>query len=229
MPTKPELIAALTALGETQAPSTLQKRSIPWLEERLTQRRADAAGAPLEETTAAEVRVGQVVRVARGDTGHTVTAIDADLQRTIRLSLDGRLPMAVFDQRHPVVVGGTPEDPDGPVLVPLGGTKAVAVARQALAGILPGVLGDDHLAVTNDTAAAVIRALADARPHVNQYGQTWLRLLSRQVAAAFPDAAPAAPARARRTKASAQERVEAVVAEMRAARARKAAAQPVPA
>lgn len=242
MPTKPELIAALAALGETQAPTTLQKRSLPWLEERLAARQAEAAeaAAPPEPRPAVSVTAGDTVRVTPASLPVRVLEVGSDLQRTIRLRLEGPLPIAVLEQRHQVLVGGAPLnaaealaeaiDTDSvagrPVLVPLGGPKAVAVARQALTGILPGVLQDDHLAVSAGHAAAVVRALADVRAHVNQYGQTWARLLTRQVTAAFPDAAPPAPAAAGRRKTKGQtaaERVAAVQAQMKAARAAKQA------
>jgi hypothetical protein len=229
MSTKPELIDALVRLGETQAPTTLKKRSIPWLEERLAARQAEASAAapPPMEGHAADVVAGETVRLLDGAPAVRVLEVTPDLQRTLRLRLDGPLPFAILEQRYTLDIGGAPDEAaeGAPVLVPLGGTKAVAVARQALSGVLPGVLHDDHLAVKASNAADVLRALDGARSHVNQYGQTWVRLLSRQVAAAFPDAAPPAPERKARQGrgADATARVDAVVAQMHAARARKEA------
>jgi hypothetical protein len=232
MSTKPELIEALITAGDTAARSTLQKRSLPFLEARLAARQAAAPPPPEPQAPpagtamAADLKPGQHVRLANGAAAATVTAVSPAPYRLIRVDLSGRLPYTILSPRHPVTLTSGP-DPDGEtVFIPLSGQKPIDVARLALAGILPGVLRDDSLAVWAAAAPAVANALRDIRPQLNDHGRDWARALRSQVLAAFPEAAPAAPAKPSRS-ASPAERVARVTDALRAAKAAKAALQAI--
>lgn len=138
MSTKPELIEALVALGDTAAVTTLRKRSVPFLQERLAARQAAAAQTATEPRPASAVRVGDVVTVAPGAVPSRVVAVGAELRR-LRLDLEGPAPVAIMEPSHEVFVGGQAQSGAGAsaVVLPLGGPKAQQVAEQALDGLLP--------------------------------------------------------------------------------------------